>query len=276
MQKLETTAYVVMEQNSEPMTPENMKIVKENGLFFVRFDTTLQSLDIFNRNNRMYQFKPMVESLEAEHLIELKREKALLSEMGHPDSEEMRRLLTIDPKLTCARINDYRVEGKLIKGNVETLDDGMYGTKLTKMILQHMNPAWSLRAVVPLVKLADGRQIMRKKGHIVTWDSVILPSHKEAYADKNQTIQKVITDISKEGNVVQERFVPVHESALIDYIKEESKNIKIISNICEVALESAKLSQDKKFIIVKENGMTYNIKIEDKIRHDVSKYIIGL
>ena len=61
-----------------------------------------------------------------------------------------------------------------------------------------------------------------------------------------------------------------------DFISMESVNVKLISNVCEVALSSMDLSSDMKHVILKENGNTYIIPLEEKIKYDVNQYMINL
>ena len=53
MEKLENIAYLVMENTSEPSKPQNLQVIKENGLFYLKFETVLQSFGVQNRNKRI-------------------------------------------------------------------------------------------------------------------------------------------------------------------------------------------------------------------------------
>jgi hypothetical protein len=252
-------------------------VYDKQGLFYVKFDTVLQEFNKQNRNKRNYAGGPMVESLNAPHIQELIQKKTWQGEAGHPHSTDVARILTIDPKLTSHRINNFRVEGNFLKGEVETLDDGDYGTKMTKNILQGVEPAFSLRALASLIKQADGSSLMRSKCHIVTYDWVILPSHNTAYRDQTKPIQKIMQSVQADGNTVTESaLVPVIESQITDFIKMESANVKLVSNVCEVAMESMSLSSDLSHVIVREGTNTYAIKVEDRIKYDVRRYMRGL
>lgn len=274
MRKEEVAAFAIMESVAEPVEPKNLEVIDKQGLFYVRFDTTLQSFNCLNRNRRNYSDEAMMRGLNEAHITELIRANSWKGEAGHPMEDDVKRILTIDPKLTSHKITSFRQQGKnILKGTIETLDDGHYGTQMTKNILQGMIPAFSLRALAKLTKKADGTSLVQSKPHIVTYDWVILPSHKEAYADTSKPMQKIVKSIKNDGNTVQESCVSVLESSLIDFIAEESTNVKLVSNIYEVALENMSLASNKKYLIVKENGTTYHVKIEDKIKRDVSKYL---
>jgi hypothetical protein len=277
MKKHDVAAFLIMEATSDPVKPQNLQVYDKQGLFYVKFDTVLQEFNKQNRNKRNYAGGPMVESLNAPHIQELIQKKTWQGEAGHPHSTDVARILTIDPKLTSHRINNFRVEGNFLKGEVETLDDGDYGTKMTKNILQGVEPAFSLRALASLIKQADGSSLMRSKCHIVTYDWVILPSHNTAYRDQTKPIQKIMQSVQADGNTVTESaLVPVIESQITDFIKMESANVKLVSNVCEVAMESMSLSSDLSHVIVREGTNTYAIKVEDRIKYDVRRYMRGL
>lgn len=178
--------YILMENDTTFKEVSNVNVYKDEYLFFIRFNTILQSLDCVNRNNRWYKGDAVWESLNTSEVKELQANKKLQSEMGHPINQPPDRIATIDETRTCNIILKMWRDGNLIRGEMETLDDGMWGTKLTKMILQGINPSYSYR----------GFAVLTKKGNIVyvyqpprfiTYDEVVLPSHKEAYADPKKT-----------------------------------------------------------------------------------------
>jgi hypothetical protein len=277
MKKNEVAAYLIMESTSDPVKPKDLQVFDKNGLFYVRFNTFLQEFNVKNRNRRSYAQGPMAQSLQAPHIAELLDKKTWLGEAGHPQTTDVARILTIDPKLTSHRINSIRLENNFLKGEVETLDDGHYGTQMTKNILQGLEPAFSLRALASLIKQGDGSSLMNSKCHIVTYDWVILPSHASAYRDTTTPIQKVVKSVQADGNSVTESaLVPVIESQIMDYIKLESNNVKLVSNVCEVALESMKLTPDMKHVILREGTNTYAVKVEEKIKHDVRRFMANL
>lgn len=275
MVKNEVVAYLIMEAATDPIKPKNVQVIDKNSLFYLKFETCLQDFNVKNRNKRIYMKDAIIESLNSPHIQELIKKKSWKGEAGHPLDSNIKRVLTIDPKLTSHKINSFYSVGNYLKGEIETLDDGAHGTRMTKNILQGMEPAFSLRALAPLMKKPDGTEIVRSRAHIVTYDWVLLPSHEKAYRDETKPIQKVIKNIEDMGNTLTENMsIPVMESQIIDYIKDESKNIKLISNVCEVSLGSLTLSQDGKFAILKEDGSTYYVSIEDKIKSDIMNYMV--
>ena len=273
MEKLETIAMLVMESVGEPMKVTNLERVKENGLFYLRFNTILQSLNTLNRNQRIYTNGCIEPALQAPHIQELMAKNTWFGEAGHPMSEQTARILTIDPKLISHKITQTNVRGDIVNGTIETLDDDSYGSQMTKLILQGMEPAFSLRAMASLMKRKDGVSVANGRAHIVTYDWVVLPSHREAYRDTSSPIKQVTKNIMDAGNCVTESAIALTESAIRDFISLESVNVNLISNFYEVAKESMQLTQDMNHVILKENSNTYMVKIEDKIKHEVRNFM---
>lgn len=279
MRKDQVIATIIMEETSVPSKPTNLNVMDKHDLFYLNFTTVLQEFNAQNRNRRTYYKEPMWESLNLPHIQELMRKNTWCGEAGHPMSDDTKRILTIDPKLISHTIKKIWMQGNLLYGEIETLDDGGgYGTKFTKNILQGQEPAFSLRALAQLVKMADGSSIVRTKSHIVTYDRVILPSHDKAYRDESVAIKKMYKDVTLEGNTMNAdpRLIPVHEASLTDYIMEESYNMHIVSNIMDVCKESVTFTSDLKSMVVKEGTDTYLVNIEDKIKRDVMDCLIRL
>ena len=65
--------YIVLEKNDHPTEVSNIQVVDRPHLFYVRFDTILQSLDCRNRNGRQYSGDALVKGLSTEEINELMR-----------------------------------------------------------------------------------------------------------------------------------------------------------------------------------------------------------
>ena len=277
MVKQEVAAYLIMENTTDPVKPQNIKVFDKNNLFYLQFDTVLQTFNTKNRNGRIYMGNAMVPSLGAEHLVELMNKKSWFGEAGHPSTDDIKRILTIDPKLISHKIVSIDANSNLCRGRIETLDNDGYGNQMSKAILQGMEPAFSLRALASLTKKPNGDQIVQSRAHVVTYDWVILPSHKEAYRDQSKPIEKIVKNVSdNNSNVMESALLPVQESMIKELVGYESKNVKLISNVCEVALESMTISDDLRNVILKEGNRTYIVPLEEKIKHDIRHYMRGL
>lgn len=278
MERNEVVAHVIMEQTADPCAV-NVRDFSNNGMTYVIFETVFQSFGVKNRNKRIYDGDAVMASWNAPHIQELVRKKSFVSEYGHPLDQSMHRVTQIDPARICGRINSYYRSGNLLKGEFETFDDGACGTMLTRRILQGLEPAFSVRMLAKLSRTKDGTMLMNQPGHLVTADCVILPSHMEAYRDEAKpmnVVHKAITesagmDITAEQ--YQDMVFAINESMFTDFVKEESKNFKLVKSVEEVIGDSFKLTKDLNNIIIKEGTDTYYVKVEDKIKHDIRNFM---
>lgn len=278
MEKNEVVAHVIMEQTADPCAV-NIRDYNKNGMLYVIFETVFQSFGVKNRNKRIYDGDAVMASWNAPHIQELVRKKSFVSEYGHPLDQSMSRITQIDPTRICGRINSYYRSGNLLKGEFETFDDGACGTMLTRRILQGLEPAFSVRMLAKLTRTKDGTMLMNQPGHLVTADCVILPSHMEAYRDESKTVNIVNKAITESAgmDITEDQYYDmvfaVNEAMFTDFIKEESKNFKLVKSVEEVIGDSLQLTKDLNNIILKEGTDTYYIKVEDKIKHDIRNFM---
>ena len=276
--------YIVMESAMEPMKPKIIETMNEPNMFYVRFRTCLQSFDCFNRNKRNYNLRPMMEAVKADHIQELLYKGTWCGENGHPDSTDIKRILSIDMTKICHRIIDLEFQGNLLYGTIETLNDDAWGKQFTKHILQGLHPSFSLRALAAITKLGDGRGIIKTKPHIVTYDRVILPSHREAYMDNSKPI--TLVQSATESATIQESYIPegntfddtVHEvnestiASVLDYVKEESSTFKELATFFDANYDSVSLVDESK-VCINDGDRKIIVCLEDYIRHDIASYM---
>lgn len=228
--------FILMENDNTFQEVHNLDVIKDNHLFFIRFDTVLQSLDCINRNRRYYKGDAIYQSITTPEVYELIQNNKLQSEAGHPVDGSPARIATIDPKFTCNIIKKMWRDGNLIRGSIETLDDNMYGTKLTKGILQGINPSYSYRGFAVLDKKGNISYVM-KPPRFITYDEVNLPSHKEAYADPKkikvaksysgqETVYENTTTINTEP--LQDASRAILGSDIQEMLVRDSDNLKVV------------------------------------------------
>jgi hypothetical protein len=228
--------FILMENDNTFQEVSNLDVIKDNHLFFIRFDTILQSLDCINRNRRYYKGDAIYQSITTPEVYELQQNNKLQSEAGHPVDGTPARIATIDPKFTCNIIKKMWRDGNLIRGSIETLDDGMYGTKLTKGILQGINPSYSYRGFAVLDKKGNISYVM-KPPRFITYDEVNLPSHKEAYADPKkikvsktyggqETIYESATRINT--SPLQDASRAILGADIQEMLVKDSDNLKVV------------------------------------------------
>ena len=279
--------YVVMESVSEPMKPKILKTVNEPGIFYARFESCLQSFNCFNRNGRNYNLAPMEEAFKAEHIVELLRKGTWTGENGHPDSENMKRILSIDPTKICHRICEYEFRGTNVYATIETLNDDAWGKQFTKHILQGLHPSFSLRALAAITKLSNGKGEIKTKPHIITYDRVVLPSHKEAYMDNEKPVEIIKSTESYKpkmesheilpaiGNTYNDALHIVHESAMLsvlNYIKEESQNYKELTSWFNSNMNEVRLVDENTVCVPNDDGKKMYVYLEDYIHDDIHNF----
>ena len=278
--------YIIMEAAMEPMKPKIIETVNDPNMFFVRFRTCLQSFDCFNRNKRNYLLRPMMEGIKADHIQELLYKGTWCGENGHPDSNDIKRILSIDLTKICHRIIDVEFVGNLLYGTIETLNDDAWGKQFTKHILQGLHPSFSLRALAAITKLDGGRGMIKTRPHIVTYDRVILPSHREAYMDNSKPItlvQPATESISvtteefnpAEGNTFNDVSHVVEESVIpeiLDYVKEESSRFKELATFFDTNYNSVSFINENQ-VCINDGDKKIIVCLEDYIRHDIANYM---
>lgn len=279
--KEEVSAFVIMESMEEPKEkPIITKVVDTNNLFYVEFEAVLQDFIRVNRNKRFYPGKLMIPAFKAEHVLELLRNESFCCEAGHPDTDEVRRCVTIDPKNVCATILSMETTETMNRGVVRTIDDsGGYGTKMTKMVLQGLTPAFSLRALSKLKLRSDGASEVVSVPHVVCYDWVFVPSHKTAYMDRSKGVKVFDRDPRTGRDVVTSMVKPVTESNIQDlelYVREESSTVKIAQSALNVCNGGLILTDDYKHAVIKEGSNTYYIPIESYITADIRSYMSKL
>ena len=65
--------YIILEQRDHPTEVANLEVIDKPRLFYVRFNTILQSLDCRNRNGRQYNGDALVKGLSTPEISELIR-----------------------------------------------------------------------------------------------------------------------------------------------------------------------------------------------------------
>ena len=252
------------EEYRKPQIIEHRESTTRDGLNFLRFLTCLQSFRGRNRNRRLWTDLIIKSMLAAAHILELIK-VGWPGENGHPvpivGQPTLERILTIDPNNMSHKINSINWRGDLLYGEIETLDEGLGspGVRFMRNILQNIDPSFSLRSIVPQRKNADGSIDVTGPGRLVTYDRVILPSHMEAYIDKNIPIKNIIT---------KTQFEMVMES-MTEFILEKSNKVNKIIDGMSPAMESASLDKTGHLSIPTAEGLII-VAPENKYRREIA------
>lgn len=216
-------------------------------------ETVLQDADEFNRNTRNYPLNILLGGLNAEHIMELLRHKSWCGEYGHPNITGNSRLdairqVKIDPQFVSHRINRWWNVNTRIFGEVQGF--GPFGAYFDDAVREELETAFSLRAVGG-VNVTPKGNVVKGRLHVTTYDNVFVPSHRNAYQTK--VIDSMIQEHSR---LMTEAFAPLQEDSLqqmTDFLKSESKNIQMISEIMELCHSTISLSEDMKSAIISDS-----------------------
>ena len=238
---------------------------------------TLQDMDVENRNHRIYAKSDMVPEVNGPRLKELINARSLLSEWGHPLSDDLVRQQTIDPKLCCCRFNKVWVEGNLIKGQFEATNND-YGKAFDQDLREGVKPAFSLRALGSIENVNGKAYVKGVK--IITWDTVIYPSHKAAYMDK------IVTESAIDGTTIHKNQVVVPKNdpgriitlnstdakTVISRLQRESANLDKIVSTFDGIMDNITLLDENTVMLTSRFGEKFVVNLENHIENLIMDY----
>ena len=284
--------YVIMENDNTYQEVKNLQPIHNGILTYVRFDTILQSLECVNQNRRYYKANAIIESLEDPGITKLIKNNKFKGEAGHPVGQPLARVGAVQPFNTCHRVIKWWVDNNLIRGTVETLDDGegCPGTKLTRAILQNENPSFSYRGFAMITKRGNISYV-EQRTKTVAYDEVNNPSHIEAYGD----IDKTIVDQGRNGNqrttkmktqmvattenkeiLLEDATIAVYESDIAAMIGAKSDNVKTVCEAFDLDPSNIWLYGNKGNVEVRNGSDRILIATEQKVARDIANMWRGI
>ena len=255
--------YVILEGiDMEP----NAKILDKDKHGKVVGFATFQEAEKENRNGRTYLAGDLLREINCPRTKELLKSNTFYSEWCHPLGDMVRQQ-TIDPKCAVARILSLEMNGNLVQGTFTPINTPL-GLGYNAELLEGVLPAWSLRALGCL-EVIKGRNVVTNL-KMVTYDSVVYPSHDVAYT------QKIISESAgfahntrslKEGGEI----IPILNSQVMSYIKNESANVSRILDQIDIFYESATLENGRVRLVAK-NGDIFVVNLESYIQDEIANY----
>jgi len=190
-----------------PQMMNNPKIVKKNKEK-IRMECCLQTLEDFNRNKRRYRKSDFSEGLK--NIQDRIQEGGFVGELDHPTKvDDVKRQFTVLYSKSSHRILEIGIDGNKIMAIVETLRTPR-GKILKNLSEDGIPVGFSFRGAGEVNKIMEGGQYYFEVSgplHIVTWDSVSYPSHKEAKVIKiNETaISNIRNDciVHESANIIE-------------------------------------------------------------------------
>lgn len=258
-------------------TVEDSLITSNSGKRVIA-EGTLQDMDVENRNRRIYAKEDLTPEINGARMTELIKAKEFKGEYGHPLSDDLVRQQTIDPKLVCVQFNKVWVDGNLVKANFQGTNNN-YGEYFDQDLRDGHKPAFSLRALGSIEN--RGGKAYVKGIKIITWDSVIYPSHKVAYTDK------IVTESAMDGTPLFENQIVVPENdpgtiitlresdarTVIDRLQRESANLTTIIDTFEGLFDEVSLVSENTLMMTSRFGEKLYVNLEDHIQNIIEDYV---
>lgn len=262
MIRKETCNYFILHETTvdEDLAMEKRRILKENvvqtngvNLFTVTYQQVLQDFGVRNWNGRTYKRDIVMNAINRNPIIQHDVKMGTwCGEYGHPQIEkgtkELERQMTIYPPLACNTINRYWEEGNLLMGECTTLADGM-GEMLRDRILTGFPAMASSRAIGGVDK--NGNVL---PGYtVITFDSVIRPSHKTAYQVNGST--KVNNFNIPSGQTMSESATNIditQSQSFSDFILSENSSKQQINMLCDT------FHLDYDSMVISENAIKFS------------------
>lgn len=272
-----TIGYFLCESTVEPIGSIELK---KDGRRVIG-KGTLQRANNRNRNGRIYDSKDLFPALESPRSLELLK-TGWGSENGHPMNKSIERQQTIDPNNVVAYFLNIWTEGDLIKAYFKGSNLPI-GEAFDQDLRDGYIPAWSLRALGSLEETPEGAKV--KNIRIITWDRVYYPSHPEAYTDgivsesgivlPNKNLRtpnpKSNENMDKNGMII-----PVTNESVINYIKEESANFKMIKESFDLLYDNIKLiNEGTQVQLTSPTGDIFICNLENHIHNEIMRYCNG-
>lgn len=234
--------YIFHNELVDPDTAmKHRKILRENvveaagrKLYTLTYQQVLQDFGVRNWNGRIYSDSVVMRALDENPLIQHDLKNGTwTAEYGHPQIDKgqnaLSRQMIINPTLACNTINRYWREGNFLMGECTTLAGG-WGDVLMERILTNYPAMASSRAIGG----TDSSGNVLPGYTIVTFDTVIRPSHKTAYMVKNSA--KVNEFNMPTGNTMSESvtvFDAVNNASFKNFLLSESTSKQKISIVCD-------------------------------------------
>ena len=256
-------------------------IIVEGNSKRVIAEGTLQDLDVENRNHRIYAKKDIEPEINGPRMKELIKAKSFKGEMGHPLTNDIVRQQTIDPKLTCVNFLKVWLDGNLVKAQFKGTNNE-YGEYFDQDLREQVKPAFSLRALGAIENINGKAYVKGVK--IITYDSVIFPSHSVAYTDKIISESAVINGFFSSTKEIEEvndigRIITLTKSDaqdVLNRLQRESADISAIINTFEGLSDRIVVTEDNKLRLSTRYGETLYLNLENHVENLIMDYVYGM
>ena len=257
----------------------NIDVCNNNNLFYVTFDTNLQSFDVINRNQRMYKADNIWDCIQQEKIQCLLRDGCWFGEFDHPTPERAdeklspERIQNVPPKLRAFKIMNPRMSGNLLQAKIQSAQNDI-GIGFGKEILAGWKPSFSCRAIASL-KLIDNKPTVVVR-RLITYDAVWYPSHKEAHAISGiKPVNKIIHTVTESVNDVKEKvrdvMIPLKE--ILEAVGKTDVNTQMIMESFDLPMDSlVGIDSSHRHAIIKDKDNMIYSNISPETVHKVNDF----
>ncbi|MBR6289412.1 MAG: hypothetical protein IKR19_08755 [Acholeplasmatales bacterium] len=279
---LKNTPYIICESY-----PEYSETKLTNGTLNGKSiaEVVLQRANAKNRNGRFYSDEELFGQLTAPRTLELLHSGTLKAESGHPMSKDLQRQATIVDSNCCARFLKLWTDGDLVMAHVVATNNDL-GKSFDLDLKEGIKPAWSLRALGSIEQTRRGAEV--KNLRLITWDSVIYPSHPEAYTQKllsesalpihatDEELEEagIVPGIGSTLVTMESLIMPIDRQDVINYIQQESASLKFLRECFDFVYSDIQVTGNGTKVILseKKSGDTIVVPIETHIHNELMNY----
>jgi hypothetical protein len=260
--------YLGEDATSFNTTLDNLK--RDMNVFYITFDTNLQDFDVQNRNRRYYDAQNIMDCIKSEKIQSLLRTGGWFGEFDHPSPENQNEKLTperiqnVPPKYRAFKIMNPHLEGNILKAKIQSAQ-GEIGESFAKEVLAGWIPQFSARSIASIV-MKNGKPYAHVR-KLITYDSVLFPSHEIAIAtSKPQITVKSFTESVNDEAVIKEKVKDTITNIMLP-LNQILEDIGKRDVTTQMIMESFELDMDNLYgfdptyehvILKDENNMIYS------------------
>lgn len=268
--------YIILDEAHQPYDSKIVSGTQDKPIA----EGILQDADAQNRNSRWYHKNDLASEIKAKRQVELIKTGNMKGENGHPMDQNLSRQQTIDPDKTCVKYLDIWMDGDYVKARY-TGTNNQRGRDFDADLLSGELPSFSLRALGTITNNNGKAYVENLK--VITWDRVIYPSHACAYTEKLVTESAAfetidMTKVSENRREILEgskpATIPFDNKGVIDFICQESSNIKLAMSNFDIFYETMELNRDKTRLTMRDKfGSTLVVPLEKFVSNQIMDYI---
>ena len=259
---------------------DNVDTYNKNGIFYITFDTNLQSFGDINRNKRSYNIDNVWSCIQQEKIQCLLRDGCWFGEFDHPTPEfqgqklSPERIQNVPPKYRTFKIMKPRKAGDLLQATIQSAQTDL-GIGFAKEILSGWLPSFSARAIASLKLINNKPTVIVRR--LITYDSVWYPSHVRAHAISNAIphLKEIKAVVESAGDIIRKGMdtvlIPLKE--LLEDVGKTDISTQMIMESFDLPMESLiGISEDHNHAIIKDEYNTIYANISPKTKKRVDDF----